>query len=166
MGKRRAAREAALQVLFELEFKDAGAEEILARRRSEGRATEAVRDYSASLVRGIIARREEIDGLIQGSAKHWRLSRMALVDRNILRLAVFELLEERSLAPAIVIDEAIEIARKYSGEEATIFVNGVLDAVRKTIEGRVTQPEMETHGPTKKSAPKPSGRLGRSRGKK
>jgi N utilization substance protein B len=92
-----------------------------------------VQEYSNWLVRGIVARKGEIDTLIQGNSEHWRISRMAFVDRNILRIAVFELLEEKLIAPAIVINEAIEIAKRYSSDEAADFINGVLDAVRKKL---------------------------------
>ncbi len=85
------------------------------------------------LVNGIISNQEKIDNIIQKVSEHWRISRMALVDRNILRMAVFELLYEENIAPAIIINEAIEIAKKYSGDEAATFVNGVLDAIRKSL---------------------------------
>lgn len=133
MGKRRSARESALQILFELEFNDEGLDAVLARTMKEKRAESAVADYAGWLARGIIARRTEIDALIQGTSEHWRVSRMAVVDRNILRIAVYEMLEEGFLAPAIVINEAIEIAKRFSGEQAAVFVNGVLDAVRKKL---------------------------------
>jgi N utilization substance protein B len=75
-----------------------------------------------------------MDQAIQSISEHWRITRMPLVDRNILRLAAFELLYAKPIAPAIVINEAIEIAKKFSGPEAAIFVNGILDALRKKIE--------------------------------
>jgi len=145
MGKRRSSRESALQVLFELEFNDADLETVLGRAMKEKRAEPAVRDYAGWLVRGITGRRAEIDALIQGTSDHWRVSRMAVVDRNILRIAVFELLEEAFLAPAIVINEAIEIAKRFSGDQAAVFVNGVLDAVRKKLDAAKPKPkEKET----------------------
>jgi N utilization substance protein B len=78
-----------------------------------------------------MAHQEFIDRSIQSVSERWRLSRMPVVDRNILRMAVFELLYEEDVEPAIVINEAIEIAKKYSGEQAAVFINGVLDALRK-----------------------------------
>ena len=131
MGSRRRARETALQVLYELEFNDEGAEAVLLRRKSGTRGKSDETAYSEWLVRGSVSRREEIDGLLQGESKNWRVARMGLIDRNILRLAVYEMLEEKNLVPAIIINEAVEIARSYSGEESAVFVNGVLDAVRK-----------------------------------
>jgi N utilization substance protein B len=133
MGNRRKARECALQILFQLEF-NAADPQALARTYWEGqKTTPGVRDYGSRLVERILARREEIDGVIQAVSRNWRLARMGAVDRNILRIAVCELLYEPSLVPAIVIDEAIEIAKRYSGQESATFVNGVLDAVRKRL---------------------------------
>jgi N utilization substance protein B len=154
VGQRRSARESALQSLFELEFNDAGPEAVLARQGAD--KAEAVRDYAAWLVRGVTARREEIDGLIQGMSAHWRVVRMTPIDRNILRLAVFELMEGRFLAPAIVINEAIEIAKRFSGDEGAVFVNGVLDAVRKKLAGEQFSPKENEHVRTPKSPETPA----------
>jgi N utilization substance protein B len=133
MGKRRKARESALQVLFQLEFDDAQPQQALERFWENRRTSEEIRKYTGWLVKGIITHREEIDSLIQSASEHWRISRMAVVDRNVLRMAVFELLHEQDLAPAIVINEAIEIAKKYSSGEAATFINGILDAISKKM---------------------------------
>ena len=143
MGQRRSARESALQVLYELEFHDDGPEAVLRRHWEDKKAAPAVRDYAAWLVQGVAARRPEIDDLIQGRSSHWRVARMTPIDRNILRIAAFELLEETFLAPAIVINEAIEIAKRFSGDESAVFVNGVLDAVRKKLAGSDSRPKRE-----------------------
>jgi N utilization substance protein B len=135
MGQRRSARESALQVLFELEFHDDGPDAVLGRHWEDKKAVPAVREYAAWLVKGVTARRPEIDDLIQGTSSHWRVARMTPIDRNILRIAAFELLEEKFLAPAIIINEAIEIAKRFSGDESAVFVNGVLDALRKKLAG-------------------------------
>jgi len=133
MGQRRVARESALQILYQLEFDLPEAEAAVATFWKKKRGTAEAKEYSRWLVEGISAHREEVDAAIQAVSEHWRIARMALVDRNILRLAAFELLHGRSIAPAIVINEAIEIAKKYSGPEAAVFVNGILDALRKKI---------------------------------
>jgi transcription antitermination protein NusB len=165
VGKRRAGRESALRILYELEFNESGAESVLAR--------EAADAYVAWLVRGAIARRDEIDALIESISAHWRVARMALVDRNILRLAVFEMTEDAVLAPAIVINEAIEIARRFSGDEAAVFVNGVLDAVRRKLGGakaeiKATTEKKETqdNGRTQDAPQRGTGPRGRPRAKK
>jgi N utilization substance protein B len=148
MGERRRAREAALQILYQLEF---GTAEPAAAVRSfwkSKRAPEATREYSRWLVRGILEHRDDLDEAIQKISKNWRVARMSLVDRNILRLAAFELSYARPTAPAIVINEAIEIAKKYSSPEAAVFVNGILDALRRGIQAaNPTEREVEHAGP-------------------
>jgi N utilization substance protein B len=91
-------------------------------------------DFANQLLFGTVGRAEEADKLIQAHAEHWRLERMSAVDRNIMRLAVFELLEGQTPAP-VVIDESLEIARRFSGEESVQFINGVLDAIHKAKKG-------------------------------
>jgi N utilization substance protein B len=133
MGERRKARECALQILFQLEF-NAGDPPTVLRVYWEGqRASKAVREYGTWLVRTILDHGAAVDEAIQAVSKNWRLARMAVVDRNILRIAVCELLYEPTLGPAIVMNEAIEIAKRYSGEESAVFVNGVLDAAVRRL---------------------------------
>jgi N utilization substance protein B len=136
MGQRRKARESALQILYQLEFDDADAEAAADSFWKKKKGTAETKEYSRWLVKGILAHREEVDAAIQSVSEHWRVPRMAVVDRNILRLAAFELLQARHIAPAIVINEAIEIAKKYSGPEAATFVNGILDALKKKIQAQ------------------------------
>jgi N utilization substance protein B len=142
MGQRRKARESAVQILYQLEFDAAEAGPAVDSFWKNKRGAAETKEYSRWLVEGIWARREEIDAAIQSVSEHWRILRMAIVDRNILRLAAFELLQAGPIAPAIVINEAIEIAKKYSGPEAAIFVNGILDALRKKIQAKAA-PERE-----------------------
>jgi len=133
MGRRRKAREETLRILFRLEFENKQIEKTLNQYWKSKKASEEIKEYSTWLVNGVISDQAKIDNIIQQVSEHWRISRMALVDRNILRMAVFELLYEENIAPAIVINEAIEIAKKYSGDEAATFVNGILDAIRKNL---------------------------------
>jgi len=133
MGKRRKARECALQVLFQLEFDAADAADAVRRYWEYQKVDADVKEYGTWLVEGIRAEREDVDRTIQEASVNWRIARMAVVDRNILRIAVYEMLRGRTLVPAIIINEAIEIAKKYSGDEAAIFINGILDAVRKKL---------------------------------
>jgi len=142
MGQRRKARESALQILYQLEFDPAGAGEAVDAFWKKKRGAAETKEYSRWLVKGILARRDEIDAAILSVSEHWRIPRMAIVDRNILRLAAFELLQAGQIAPAIVINEAIEIAKKYSSPEAATFVNGILDALRKKIQDKAA-PERE-----------------------
>jgi N utilization substance protein B len=133
MGRRRKAREETLRILFRLEFENKQIEKTLNQYWESKKTTEEIKEYSTWLVNGIVSDQEKIDNIIQQVSEHWRISRMAIVDRNILRMAVFELLNEKNIAPAIIINEAIEIAKKYSGDEAATFVNGILDAIRKNL---------------------------------
>ena len=95
----------------------------------------AERDALAvTLARGTAAQVDRIDGFIAEAAKNWRLERLAVLDRLVLRLATYELLERREVPPAAVINEALELARAFSGPDAVRFVNGVLDAIRKRLE--------------------------------
>jgi len=133
MGRRRKAREETLRILFRLEFENKQLEKTLNQYWESKKTSEEIKEYSTWLVKGIISDQAKIDNIIQKVSEHWRISRMPLVDRNILRMAVFELLNEENIAPAIIINEAIEIAKKYSGDEAATFVNGILDAIRKNL---------------------------------
>jgi N utilization substance protein B len=136
MGKRRKARESTLQILFQLEFNDSEPEKAFKLYWKDKRASKEVKDYCRWLIDGVVSHKESIDRNIQSVSEHWRLARMPVVDRNILRMAVFELLYEEDVAPAIVINEAIEIAKKFSGEQAAMFINGVLDTLRKSANGK------------------------------
>ena len=134
---RRAAREAALQMLYQWEVGRTGAHEAIVTywpaREAEEQLTETLREFANTLVRGTITRVTEIDALLSTHAVNWRIERMAVLDRLVLRLAVYELIAELDTPAKVVINEALELARSYSGEEAVGFVNGVLDAVRKEL---------------------------------
>jgi N utilization substance protein B len=146
MGQRRKAREHTLRILFQMEFGDPSPQEALGQYWKSRKTTPEIKKYSTWLAKGIASNQKTIDSLIQSVSKHWRISRMALVDRNILRMAVFELLYEDNIAPAIIINEAIEIARRFSGDEAATFVNGILDAAKKSLEKEKKQPKERKHG--------------------
>lgn len=92
-----------------------------------------VEDFANFLFQGTLKQLAEIDTIIQQHAQNWRLDRMAIVDRNILRLAVFEFLSDTSTPETVVINEALEIARKYSTQESALFVNGILDSIKKEL---------------------------------
>lgn len=101
--------------------------------------TDRGREFAERLLRGTVADLAAIDPLIAEAAVHWRLERMALVDRLILRLAVFELRQESETPPPVVINEAVELARTFGGDDSAGFVNGVLDGVRKRLEARAAR---------------------------
>lgn len=143
-GERRRAREAALQMLYQCEVAGVDAEEALAAHGEidqPGRLqTPEAREFAARLVLGTERSVEEIDPLIAGCAQNWRPSRMAIVDRLVLRLAVYQLLHLPDVPPAVVIDEAVELARTFGGEESSRFVNGVLDAIRRKLDAPAPGP--------------------------
>lgn len=135
MGTRRKSRELALQMLFQADMGKQNADEVRRTFWSErGSVTEDVRGFAEDLFRSAVDRTAEIDGLIEGHAEHWRMERMAAVDRNILRSAVAELIGFPTTPRAVVINEALEIARKFSTPESVQFINGVLDSVGRQIE--------------------------------
>ena len=136
VGRRR-AREAALQMLYQWEVGRIGAHEAIVTywpsRDPDGEVSEELRMFANALVKGAIERVEEIDALLSARALNWRIERMAVIDRLVLRLAVFELMTAADTPAKVVINEALELARTFSGEEPVPFINGVLDAVRKTL---------------------------------
>lgn len=134
MGARRKAREYALQMLFESDVGRNAVDEIQKNFWAGRSESSGVRQFANSLFAGTVSRRDQIDELIQRQAENWRLERMAVVDRNVLRLAVYECMLQET-PKAVVINEAIEIARKFSSDEATEFINGVLDGISKQMEG-------------------------------
>jgi N utilization substance protein B len=92
-----------------------------------------VPDYLAKLVEGVAAHQEELDDLIRQHSEHWRLERMAAVDRNLLRLALYELIHQPKIPAKVVINEAVELAKRYGSEESGAFINGILDRIRENI---------------------------------
>jgi len=135
MGARRKARECALQMLFQHDMAQSPVDEILITYWNElADAEEDVRDFANDLVRGTISHAPEIDELIRQRTEHWRISRMAVVDRNLLRLAVYEFLFQPDTPKTVAINEALEIARRFSTHEATQFINGILDAIKRDLD--------------------------------
>jgi N utilization substance protein B len=134
---RHRAREAALQMLYQWEVGRVSAGEAIATywpsRDEQDELSEELRTFANALMRGTIERVTEIDAMLAARATNWRVERMPVIDRLVLRLAVFELLSETDTPAKVVINEAIELARTYSGDEAVAFVNGVLDGVRKDL---------------------------------
>ena len=134
MGRRRKAREVALQFLYQLDqhgdTDPTAHEEEFWTRHPLDKETQA---FVSELVRGVTRRYAEVDKLIAQYTEHWDIDRMAVVDRNILRLAVWELLDHPSVPPKVAINEAIEIAKKFGTQESGRFINGVLDRVHKEL---------------------------------
>jgi transcription antitermination protein NusB len=132
MPSRSRSRQRALQILFSWDARQQSVDDAIDAYFSTLSEQERPEHdaFAAELVRGAVQNAADIDARIAKHAEHWRLERMPAVDRNILRLAVFEMTRDKTPAP-VVIDEAIELARKFSGESSAQFVNGVLDAIRR-----------------------------------
>lgn len=138
MGARRKARISALQMLFQYDLSRPKVADLLKTYwESFGEDVAADgRAFCNKTVIGAIEHIDQLDELIKRRAENWRISRMAVVDRNILRLAVYEFLYEPETPKTVVINEALEIARRFSTFEATQFINGILDAIKRDLEGQ------------------------------
>ena len=128
-GTRHAGRKRALDVLYEADLKERPLAEILAEHL---RDDQDLGEFAVSLIRGVHRHRDEIDGLIETHSRGWKLSRMPIVDRNVLRVALFELLHSPDVPHAVVIDEAVELAKDLSTADSGRFVNGLLSRVSET----------------------------------
>ena len=140
MGSRRTSREIALQFLFQEDF-------TLRPDQQHGydlddrfelfcnlfQANKKARDYALQLLRGICGDIEKLDRLIAENATNWRMSRIAATDRNLLRIAVYEMLEMPDVPPQVAINEAVEIAKRFAGDESPKFINGILDAIKSKV---------------------------------
>lgn len=145
MGSRRKARECALQMLFAADVAGAVPEDVLRlywAQLGDADVEEAAREFATRLASGTLARIESLDERIRSRAEHWRIPRMAIVDRNILRLAVYEFLYEPT-PRTVAINEALEIARRFSTYEATQFINGILDAIKRDLDEQQPQENVE-----------------------
>ena len=145
MAARHRSRKRALQVLFEWDMRggasiDSAIAHYYESLYSEESENKPKRDaFMEELARGTVANAEQIDKQLQAKAANWRLERMAVVDRNILRLAIYELSQQATPAP-VIIDEAVELARQFSNQEAVPFINGVLDAVNRQTTAATNSP--------------------------
>jgi len=141
MRKRTLAREYALQILYQVEVNSEPLEETLSKFWDyESKPAEDVRKFSEDLVSGVLKHRDSIDGVIEKYADNWNLNRMAIIDRNIMRFATYELLYLTDIPPKVTINEAVNIAKKYSQEESGKFVNGVLDKISHSEKGKSSEP--------------------------
>jgi len=134
VGQRRRARECALQMLYQIDQTGSESAEVFDTFWVGQQAAPELREFSERLVQGVIDKRDAVDVRIAECASNWRIERMAVVDRNVLRLAAYELFEARDVPSAVVIDEAIEISKKYGSEKSGSFINGILDAMRRKID--------------------------------
>ena len=133
MGKRRSSRELALKFLYQFELNGGDLDEQIKLFLERNSSQEDVANFMKELVVSLIDKMEEIDEIIQKFSDHWILDRMTVIDRNILRMGTCELLFNFSTPPKVVINEAIDIAKKYGNEDSPEFINGILDKVYNEI---------------------------------
>jgi N utilization substance protein B len=131
MGARRKARELSLQMLFQHDMSGNEPDMIIATFEDLQKSKPNTREFAVKIFRGTVDHLSEIDDMIQAQAENWRLSRMAVVDRNIIRMSVYEFLHETDTPKLVIIDEAIEIAKKFGTQKSSQFINGILDGILK-----------------------------------
>ena len=133
MGKRRSARELALKFLYQTEFNEGAIQEQLDQFWMRLSIQDETRSFMKALVESTFLHLAEIDEILKKYSEHWALDRMTVIDRNILRFGVCELLYFSSVPPKVAINEAVEVAKKYGNEESPDFINGVLDRIYKDL---------------------------------
>ncbi|HET7711985.1 MAG TPA: transcription antitermination factor NusB [Thermoanaerobaculia bacterium] len=131
MGARRKARELALQMLFQHDISGNPPDMITSTFEDLQKSKPNTREFATKIFRGTIDHLAKIDDMIQQQAENWRISRMAVVDRNIIRMSVYEFLHENDTPKLVIIDEAIEIAKKFGTQKSSQFINGILDGILK-----------------------------------
>lgn len=138
MGDRRQARELALQALFFFDMDKSDPDQdknlMVFCANNEEKLTQEVKPFFLDLVKGVKENRSQIDAFLNKYSKNWKISRMPVVDRNIMRIAIFEFLKRSDIPPSVTINEAVEIGKKYGTRDSGSFINGVLDRI-KSLEG-------------------------------
>jgi len=136
MPSRRKSRELALQMLFQWEMGGHTPEHVISTFLSPRQLDAEIVTFAGDLFKGTVREIKALDAMLSGQSQNWRLERMAAVDRSLLRLALYELLHYPETPPAVVINEALELARRFSAAESVEFVNGVLDGAWKAVESQ------------------------------
>lgn len=134
MGIRRKSRELAMQALFYMDIHQNSSQELLERFCEYFSPPEKTRPFFFKLVNGVLATRTEIDALIERYSENWELSRMSFVDRNVIRIAVYEMLYCSDIPPKVSINEAVDVGKKFGTEESGAFINGIIDSIRIELE--------------------------------
>ena len=129
MGKRRAARELALKFLYQTEFNSDSPDSELAPFFERANVSEEVQNFTEALIKKLLYHEKEVDELLKKISANWAPDRMAVIDKNILRLGICELLFDSTTPPKVVINEAVEIAKKFGTDESPDFINGILDKI-------------------------------------
>lgn len=131
MGGRRISREMALKVLFQIDLVSTNIEEVLKYTFEDGKLSDEVKEFTLILVKGVMSNLSEIDKVINNYTNNWSLERITNIDRNILRMAIYEILHLKNIPKSVSINEAIELAKKYGTKSSFSFVNGVLGKIDK-----------------------------------
>jgi transcription antitermination protein NusB len=131
MGARRKARELALQMLYQHDLSGNTPEAIVTTFEDLQKSKPITREFATRIFQGTVDNMSKIDDMIAQQAENWRLSRMAVVDRNIIRMSIYEFLYEEDTPKLVIIDEAIEIAKKFGTQKSSQFINGILDGILK-----------------------------------
>jgi N utilization substance protein B len=139
LGKRRRSRELALQTLYQWNVTQRDVRQILDQLRVHFTPEEAKDEFAEQLVLGVLEHCSHLDQVIEASSEHWRLDRMSLIDRNILRIATFELLYCRETPPKVVLNEAIDLGKRFGSDDSGSFINGILDRVQKECSSKMNQ---------------------------
>ncbi|MDR3071451.1 MAG: transcription antitermination factor NusB [Endomicrobium sp.] len=130
MSSRRQARECSLQMLYEVDNCNIPVDVVYASFNDSLPKAEVYKQFATSLLRGVCDNKEVIDSIIKQYAKNWDLERMAVIDRNIMRIAIYEIMATPNTPVNVIIDEAVEISKKYSTEDSSKFINGILDNLK------------------------------------
>lgn len=133
MGNRRQSRECALQMLYQLDMSRSGADDVIVRFWQTNDADAEVRTFADELVRGVAGSLGELDELLSSHSTNWKITRMAAVDKNVLRLAAYELTRRPDIPVKVTINEAVEIAKRFGTSESGAFVNGILDNIARGV---------------------------------
>ena len=143
MTKRTRARELALQFLYQMDLRG---RELLPEARAFLRSEEpdqSAREFATQLVNGVVEHKSELDQVIRGVAQNWEIKRMAVIDRNVLRMAAFELFHCPDIPPKVAINEAIELGKRYSTQNSGAFINGILDKVKDRARPKAPAPPVD-----------------------
>ncbi len=143
MRNRTKAREYALQMLYQVDVSQGQWQQIIEEFLVQATVPEDVKAFAKRLVEGTLTRLEEIDRLVSSHADNWQLNRMAVVDRNILRMGTYELLYVEDVPPKVSLNESVDLAKRFGDEESGKFVNGILDTIHKT-HGRPGAPNLSS----------------------
>jgi len=146
MGTRRKGRELAVQALYQIELTGESSAAALRLFYERAEAGLHAKEFSAALVDGVRTHQAQLDELIAAASQHWRLERLSRVDRNVLRVAAYELSHTPAVPTSVVLDEAIEIARRFGTKESAEFVNGILDQIAEQLGVKDAMPQRSVRG--------------------